>query len=217
MFTGIIQEVGRIASLTPHETTARMRIHAPKICRDAQLGDSIACNGVCLTASLIDGEHFEADVSSETLSRTMFKEIQTGDLVNIEPALRPMDRMGGHIVSGHVDGVGNIISLAPEGEFWNLIFSFPADLARYIAEKGSITIDGISLTVTFIEEQRAGVALVPFTIEKTNLSTKREGDRIHLEVDMLARYVERLLIDKDKAYGTGLTMDTLRDNGFLNR
>ncbi|MDP8245141.1 MAG: riboflavin synthase [Candidatus Hinthialibacter antarcticus] len=217
MFTGIIQELGRIESLTPLDSTARIRIHAPLICQDAQLGDSIASNGVCLTAAKIENGSFEADLSSETLNRTTFKDIQTGAIVNLEPALRPTDRMGGHIVSGHVDGVGRIISLTPEGDFWNLIFSFPADLSRYIAEKGSITIDGASLTVTFVEEDRAGVALVPFTIEKTNLSTKREGDRIHLEVDMLARYVERLLANQDKAYGSGLTMDTLKDNGFLNR
>ncbi|MBZ0257384.1 riboflavin synthase [bacterium] len=217
MFTGIIQEVGRIASLTPLDSTARIRIEAPKICEDAQLGDSIACNGVCLTASLIEEGCFEADLSSETLQRTTFRDAQSGNIVNLEPALRPIDRMGGHIVSGHVDGVGRILSLAPEGDFWNLIFSFPTELSKYIAEKGSITIDGASLTVTFVEESRAGVALVPFTIEKTNLSAKREGDRVHIEVDMLARYVERLLSNQDKAYGTGLTMDTLKDNGFLNR
>lgn len=217
MFTGIIQELGRIQSLTPLDSTARIRIHAPLICHDAQLGDSIACNGVCLTAAKIEDGSFEADLSSETLNRTVLKDIQTGHIVNLEPALRPTDRMGGHIVSGHVDGVGRIISLTPEGEFWNLIFQFPSDLAPYITEKGSIAIDGVSLTLAFVEDNRAGVALVPFTIEKTNLSVKREGDPIHIEVDMLARYVERLLITQDKAYGSGLTMDTLKENGFLNR
>lgn len=217
MFTGIIQELGRIDSITPQETTARIRIHAPKLCADAQPGDSIACNGVCLTAAVIDGNDFEADLSSETMKRTLFNDMQAGAIVNLEPALRPTDRMGGHIVSGHVDGAGRIISLAPEGEFWNLIFEFPADLAPYIAEKGSISIDGVSLTITFVKETKAGVAVVPFTYENTNLRSKSDGAAIHLEVDLLARYVERLLKTKDEAYGTGLTMDTLNQHGFLNR
>lgn len=216
MFTGIIQEVGRIQSITRHGDTARIRIHAPHVSRDAALGDSICSNGVCLTAAAIDNECFEADLSSETMRRSAFASAQAGDAVNLEPSLTPTSRMGGHIVAGHVDGAGSIESLTEEGEFWNLIFRFPPELGRYIAEKGSIAIDGISLTVTFVEESRAGVALVPFTIEHTSLKDKGAGDPVNLEADVIARYVERLISGASQAYGSGLTLDKLRDYGFTH-
>lgn len=212
MFTGIVTELGQIKQLQSMGSTARMWIAAPKTCADAQTGDSICVNGVCLTAETIDGDVFQAGLSSETLARTTFETQGAGTNVNIEPALRPQDRLGGHIVAGHVDGVGQIVSLNAEGEFWNLVFSFPESLAPYMAEKGSVAIDGISLTLTFVRDSQAGVAVVPFTYEQTILHTRTAGDAIHLEADVIARYVERML-----HYGKakpGLTMETLKQYGY---
>lgn len=215
MFTGIIQEVGKLVDFRREGSTARLRIAAQVTCRDAQPGDSICTNGVCLTAEHIESGQFVAGLSSETLKRTTFADLAVGSALNIEPSLRPMDRMGGHIVAGHVDGIGEIVSLTEEGEFWNLVLSFPDNLARFIAEKGSVAIDGISLTVTYVEDLQAGIAVVPYTLQETNLAHQNARNRVNLEVDLLARYVDRLLQAGRGSDGHGgLTAEQLKRYGY---
>ncbi|MDX9753152.1 MAG: riboflavin synthase [bacterium] len=214
MFTGLIREVGIITSIRTQGETAEIQIHAPKTAQEASLGDSIAVNGSCLTVSFLDQEVFHADLSSETLRRTSFAEAHPGAAVNLEPSLRLADKLGGHLVTGHVDGVGRIESIEGEGEFCQITFSFPPRLAPYIAEKGSICIEGISLTVTFAIEEKAGVSIIPTTLRDTNLGTKNPGDTINIEVDLIARYLERLLTYKSGPSELGLTFDKLRDYGF---
>ncbi|RJP26535.1 MAG: riboflavin synthase [Candidatus Omnitrophota bacterium] len=216
MFTGIIQEIGVLLDIRQGGKTAQIQVRAPKICADAQSGDSICVNGVCLTVTHFHADAFHADISSETLERTTFLHAQTGDLLNLEPALRPLDRMGGHIVAGHVDGVGVIDTLVEEGEFSQLVVRFPLTLAPFIAEKGSICVDGISLTIAKTEEDYVMIALVPFTIRNTNLRTKQSGDAVNLEVDLLARYVQRLLQFDPKTVESGLTLETLQKFGYVN-
>ncbi len=216
MFTGIIQEVGKIESIKFHGSSAWLSIHAPMICQDAQLGDSICSNGVCLTVAQLSSPYFWADLSSETLNRSTLINAKVGDEVNLEPSLRPTDRMGGHIVNGHVDGVGYIESLTEDGESWKLVVHYPDTIARFIAEKGSLSVDGISLTVTDTDNERAGFAIVPFTIEHTNLRSKGSGDPVNLEVDVIARYIERLLTSPAEGRSTGLSWDKLRQYGYIN-
>ena len=215
MFTGIIQEVGILSNLLRQGSSAQVIITAPRISADAALGDSLCVNGTCLTVARRDGERFTADLSSETLQRTTFAFARAGDLVNVEPALRPMDRLGGHIVSGHVDDIGYIEEIRGEGEFWRLNVRFPARLAPYIAEKGSLAVEGVSLTVASVAGDTAGFAVIPFTLQNTNLRAKRTGDAVNLEVDLLARYVERLLSTGTAASGGGLSVGKLRKYGYL--
>ncbi len=214
MFTGIVREVGTFVNIVTQGQSARVTVRAPQICVDAELGDSICTNGVCLTASELSADSFIADVSSETLNRTALSTLQPGDPLNLEPALRPSDRLGGHIVSGHVDGVGTIETIAGEGEFWRVIVRFPRELERYIAVKGSLTVDGISLTVADLDGDRAGFALIPHTIQNTNLRIKRPGSTVNLEVDVLARYLERLLLAGPEERGSGLTAEKLQQYGY---
>ncbi|MFB3785619.1 MAG: riboflavin synthase [bacterium] len=215
MFTGIVQEVGILSNLLRQGSSAQAVITAPRISVEAALGDSICVNGTCLTVTRREGERFTADLSSETLQRTTFAFARIGDWVNVEPALRPMDRLGGHIVSGHVDDIGYIEDIREEGEFWRLGVRFPARLAPYIAEKGSLAVEGISLTVAAVAGDAAEFAVIPFTLQNTNLRAKRTGDPVNLEVDLLARYVERLLAAGPAGHGGGLTVEKLRKYGYL--
>lgn len=215
MFTGIIVEVGTVVQVENYGSTAQIRIHAPAILQDAQLGDSIAVNGTCLTVASIDGQTFTADISAETWNRTYFSDLFEGAKVNLEPSLHPTDKLGGHIVTGHVDGVGTIESIDEEGDFWKLGVRFPDSLARYIAVKGSLCVDGISLTVADIENDTAYFAIVPFTLRHTNLDKKKPGDFVNLEVDLIARYIERLLMDSGSIRQSGLTVEKLRQYGFI--
>lgn len=214
MFTGIIQEIGTLIDVVSLGTAARARIEAPKTCAAAAAGDSICSNGTCLTVGVLEETCFLADLSGETLHRTTFRTAQPGGRINIEPALRPMDRLGGHIVSGHVDGVGEITEIDNEGEFWRVAIRFPENLTAYIAEKGSLCVDGVSLTVAGVESDRAWFAVIPFTFQNTNLPFKQPGDPVNLEVDILARYVERLLAVGRPPHHSGLTLDKLREYGF---
>ena len=214
MFTGIIREVGTVVEWIDNGSTATIRIAAPEICAEMSQGDSICVNGTCLTVSEFDSGGFKADLSGETLNRTSFASIRQGDRVNLEPALRPLDRMGGHLVTGHVDGIGRIEILEEQGEFSRMTVRFPADLSRYIAEKGSLCIDGISLTVAAVNGDCVEVALIPFTLEHTHLRTKQPGDAVNLEVDILARYVERLMPFDRLSQGTGLTLEKLQQYGY---
>lgn len=194
MFTGIIQCVGRIARLEPRGGDVRLHVDTAGLdLTDVQLGDSIAVSGVCLTAVTLDAHGFGADVSNETLSLTTLGELKAGDPVNLEKALRLADRLGGHLVSGHVDGVGKVVTITPDARSQRWVFEVPANLARYIAAKGSICIDGASLTVNEVAGHRFGVNLIPHTVEHTAFHAKRAGDPVNIEVDLIARYVERLI------------------------
>jgi riboflavin synthase len=212
MFTGIIQTVGRIARLEPRGGDVRLHVDTAGLdLTDVQLGDSIAVSGVCLTAVTLDARGFGADVSNETLSLTTLGQLKAGDRVNLEKALRLADRLGGHLVSGHVDGVGKVVAVTPDARSQRWVFEVPANLARYIAAKGSICIDGTSLTVNEVAGTRFGVNLIPHTVEHTAFHAKRAGDAVNIEVDVIARYVERLI-------GSGeaprLDESFLRQHGF---
>lgn len=198
MFTGIIESLGRIQSVEAIGGDARLAFVSDSgYLRGIQLGDSIAVNGVCLTAIRLLDEGFSADLSRETLAATTAAAWQTGQAVNLEKALTPAKPLGGHLVSGHVDGIGQLLEAREEARSWRLRFEAPAALARYIARKGSITIDGVSLTVNDIEGARFGVNIVPHTHQHTTLGQLRAGDAVNLEVDLIARYLERLLQARD--------------------
>ena len=218
MFTGIIQTIGTLVSIEPQSGDVRITIDTGKLpIRDVQLGDSIAVSGVCLTAVELGPRHFSADVSNETLSRTLLGTANIGSAVNLELALTPSTRMGGHIVSGHVDGIGTMVEKKPDGRSFRFRFKAPDGLARYIAEKGSICIDGISLTVNRVQGSSFDVNIVPHTLQETTLGTAMPGTRVNLEVDLLARYLERLLLgDKAASEQCGVTEDLLRQSGFLS-
>jgi len=193
MFTGIIQTVGTVASIEQHGGDTRLWIDAAQLdLADVAIGDSLCVSGVCLTAIALHGAQFAADVSVETLSCTTLGTLKIGDRVNLEKSLRLADRLGGHLVSGHVDGVGKVIAVAPDARSQRWTFELPDALARYVAAKGSICIDGVSLTVNEVEHNRFGVNLIPHTIDVTTFRDKRAGDSVNIEVDLIARYVERL-------------------------
>ncbi len=192
MFTGIVQAVGRIDRFTPNGLGARARIDAPALdLSDALLGDSIAVNGCCLTVVALDPTGFEVDISKETLDCTAG--FRPGERLNLEKALRANDRLGGHLVTGHVDGVGDVVSVEPVGDNRKLTFRVPGELSKYIARKGSITVNGVSLTVNQVSRDVFSVNLIPHTLSVTNLGELAAGSRVNLEVDLIARYVERML------------------------
>ncbi|OFX34933.1 MAG: riboflavin synthase subunit alpha [Armatimonadetes bacterium RBG_16_67_12] len=194
MFTGIIEEMGEVLSVDHHKDGARLRIRAGTLLDGASIGESIAVSGVCLTMVKVAPGEFEADLAAETLRRTTLWKVQPGDGVNLERPLRLDQRLGGHIVQGHVDGVGTVTGIKHEGDGIWMEIAPPADLARYIAEKGSVAVDGISLTVASAPEGgRFAVALIPHTLSVTTLGRTRVGGHVNLEVDILAKYVERLL------------------------
>jgi riboflavin synthase len=194
MFTGIIQTVGRIARLEPRGGDVRLAVDTGSLdLSDVASGDSIAVAGVCLTVVALEVRGFAADVSNESLSLTTLGKLKSGDGVNLEKALRLADRLGGHMVSGHVDGVGKVVSIVADGRSQRWTFDAPPTVARYIAAKGSICIDGTSLTVNEVQGNRFGVNLIPHTIEHTTFAARRAGDPVNLEADVVARYIERLL------------------------
>ena len=217
MFTGIILAIGNIASIQPEGGDCRLKINTGKLSLDdAQLGDSIAVNGVCLTAIELGADYFCADVSNETLSRTILKSAVIGTPVNLELALTPSTRMGGHIVSGHVDGIGKVLEKKADGRSIRFRFKAPDSLARYIAEKGSICINGISLTVNEVDGAVFSVNIVPHTLKETTLGTTETGDEVNLEVDLLARYLERLMKGEAAAKCQGnITEALLQNSGFI--
>jgi riboflavin synthase len=194
MFTGIIEELGEVVRRT--ETggdSALIAVRGPVVASDAAHGHSIAVNGVCLTAVDVDGDVFAADVMGETLRRSALGDLRPGDPVNLERAATVGSRLGGHLVQGHVDGVAEIAHREPAGQWEIVRFTLPPRLARYVVEKGSITVDGVSLTVTEADDDGFSVGLIPTTLKLTTLGHKRVGDRVNLEVDVIAKYVERLL------------------------
>jgi riboflavin synthase len=198
MFTGIVEELGRVRSLSRNEGGARIEIDATTVLEDAGVGASIAVNGCCLTVVELGAGWWAADAVTETLVRTSLGSLAVGDPVNLERPLRLADRLGGHLVQGHVDGVGELVDRAPlpDGST-RMGFRLPAHLTRYLVEKGSITVDGISLTVAAVHEDGFDVAVIPHTLSVTNLGAKTPGSEVNLEVDVLAKYVERLLTQEE--------------------
>lgn len=194
MFTGIIEGVGRLSAIEHRGGDARLIVEVGSLPFDAvQLGESIAVNGVCLTVVEFDTTSFAADASNETLSLTTLGGLSVGARLNLERAMRPTDRLGGHLVSGHVDGVGSVLDIQPDARAQRWRFAAPPALSRYIAKKGSICVDGVSLTVNEVDESGFEVALIPHTVANTAFATTRVGDLVNLEIDLVARYVERLL------------------------
>ncbi|MEP6849150.1 MAG: riboflavin synthase [Acidobacteriota bacterium] len=193
MFTGIIEELGTIASLDHHEGGARIRVSASTTADDTKEGDSIAVNGVCLTALDITRDSFSADLSLETLERTTLSRLKRGTPVNLERAVTPQTRLGGHIVQGHVDGRGTFISALQEGDFWTVTIGFPREMAHYFVYKGSVAVEGISLTIARLHDDSFDIAIIPKTWELTNLSSLGPGGDVNLEADVIAKYVERMM------------------------
>jgi len=206
MFTGIVEEVGKVRAARPGQLT----VAAQKVLEDTKLGDSIAVNGVCLTVTEVSPDSFSVDVMPETLRRTSLGALRPGDGVNLERPLAVGGRFGGHFVQGHVDGVGRVLSVTPEKEALLLKFEATQEIMRYIVEKGFIAVDGVSLTVVECNSTSFTVSLVTFTLENTTLGGRRPGDMVNLEVDIIAKYVERL-----REGGTGITKEFLAEHGFL--
>ncbi|MFS3129189.1 riboflavin synthase [Nocardioides sp. Bht2] len=193
MFTGIVEELGTVAGIEPQGDAMRLSIRTENLLEDVHLGDSIAVNGCCLTVAEFSGDVWTADVMQETLDKTSLAGIAAGDRVNLERAMRADKRLGGHIVQGHVDGVGTVLKRTPS-EHWEVVeFALPANLARYLVDKGSITIDGTSLTVVEAGPESFTVSLIPETLARTTLGFREPGDRVNLEVDVIAKYVEKLV------------------------
>jgi riboflavin synthase len=224
MFTGIIEATGKIASIQSKEGDSLIKISANNLdMSDVRLGDSIAVNGVCLTVIKFNESEFTADVSAETLSRSTFRDCKVGAVVNLEKALLANSRLGGHMVSGHVDGIGEVIKRYQDARSWRFVIKAPKEISHYIAEKGSITIDGISLTVNSLKDNglmgsEFDVNIVPHTIQETSMSTFNVGTQLNLEVDLIARYLERLLSKESSSAhldsAQTITEEMLRKSGF---
>ena len=193
MFTGIVEELGRVAAIEPQPDAIRITIEGPLAVSDANRGDSISVNGVCLTAIELEGDTFTADVMRETLNRTALGSLNVGAPVNLARAMNAATRFGGHVVQGHVDGVGEIISREPSDNWEWVRVEIPVELSKYVVLKGSITIDGVSLTVNELSDTFVGVSLIPETLRLTTLGSKRVGDKVNIEVDVMAKHIERLL------------------------
>ncbi len=216
MFTGLIVEVGSISRVGSRPGGLQLVVRAPRIVADAAVGDSIACNGVCLTIESIAGEQFEAHAGVETMQRTTVHAWRPGEAVNLEPALRPTDRMGGHHVQGHVDCVGTCTGRHAIGDTWFYSFRIPEDRMVYLAEKGSVAVDGISLTITETTADGFSVAIIPHTLANTSLQNLTPGREVNIEVDILAKYVHRMLTGAGILPESGVTEDLLRRHGFID-
>lgn len=215
MFTGIIEEIGTVKTVQRSGNNSFIRIQAQKVLEDVNIGDSIAVNGVCLTVTFFDSTVFQADVMNETLNRSSLGELTTGSPVNLERAMSANGRFGGHIVSGHIDGTGVISDIRNDGiAVWYTV-SADTSLLRYVVEKGSIAIDGISLTVAKVTENNFSVSVIPHTAEVTILSTKKKGSIVNLETDIIGKYVEKLFRQENSTEKkSGITLDFLAKNGF---
>ena len=216
MFTGIIEESGSIAAMEKRNDGALIKIAAKIVVENSIEGDSIAVNGVCLTALKINRDGFSADVSNETLNRSTLRRLAAGTRVNLERAVTPNTRLGGHIVQGHVDATGTFIGAESDGDFWTVKIGFPKDIGQYLVYKGSISVEGISLTIADLYADSFDIAVIPKTWELTNLSSLKTGDAVNLEADVIAKYVERIML-----YGRGaapaepITMEKLNKLGFV--
>lgn len=214
MFTGIVEEIGTIESVSRGTASYILKIRADKVLGGTVEGDSIAVNGLCLTATSIENGSFTADVMPESLRRSSLAALKKGDSVNLERALSLSSRLGGHIVTGHIDGVGTIVKYKNEGNAVWITISAPESIMHYIVEKGSIAIDGVSLTVAAVGADWFKVSIIPHTGAKTILLQKREGDRVNLENDIIGKYIEKLCAPSTKA-GGGITAEFLAENGFM--
>ncbi|MBL6823976.1 MAG: riboflavin synthase [Luminiphilus sp.] len=215
MFTGIIQALGEVAAIEQSGGDVKLRIKTGKLpLSDVKLGDSIATNGVCLTVTALPGDGYWADVSTETLSLTSLKSISIGSAVNLEKSMTPTTALGGHLVSGHVDGLGTVVALSRDARSWRVSIQAPAGLARYIASKGSICVDGTSLTVNAVDGSRFELNIIPQTWEETVFSHYAVGTEVNLEVDIIARYLERLLESGVVPTSEGISLDTLKNAGY---
>jgi riboflavin synthase len=213
MFTGIVEELGTLRRITQSTNGARLEVAAHTVLADAKIGDSIAVNGVCLTVIAKSADSFATDLSAETLQRTSLKQAQSGTRVNLERALSPTARLGGHIMQGHVDSTGDFLGASPVGEGWTVRIGFPTELGRYIVEKGSIAVDGISLTVAALGADWFEIAVIPHTWKMTNLSALKRGSVVNLEVDIIAKYVERML-QPHTHKAENLTLEKLQELGY---
>lgn len=213
MFTGIIEEVGIVKSFKFISENAEISVNCSKVLEDTKIGDSIAINGVCQTVTDITETGFRAEVSKETLRVTNFSDLQSSDKVNLERALTLNERIGGHIVSGHVDNVAKFVSAEKSNDFYNLKFDVDEDTARYIVKKGSITLNGISLTVADMSGKILKVAVIPHTYENTNLSKLKQGQNVNVETDVFAKYIEKFLFNEHTT--SMITQDFLKENGFM--
>lgn len=211
MFTGIIEKLGKIRALTSKGEGFSLEVEVSEIWDDLKIGESIAVNGACLTLTAVKGNRISFDVSPETKNKTTLGKLPPGTIVNLERALKLSDRLGGHIVLGHVDGIGKISAILNEGNFFRFEILIPQELTKYTAYKGSIAVDGISLTVADIKDNRISVAVIPHTYNHTNMHTLRQGDEVNIEVDIIARYVERLL-NRESA---SITEEFLKKHGFI--
>ncbi len=216
MFTGIIEELGRVRSLERRGEGVRMVVEARVVTEGTLEGDSVAVNGVCLTALDVRGDSFAADGSRETLQRSTLGALRPGSAVNLERAVTPATRLGGHIVQGHVDARGRFLSAEEHGGSWTVRIGYPPEVARYLVFKGSVAVEGISLTVAALAEDHFEVAVIPKTWAVTNLSSLRAGDAVNLEADIIAKYVERILAAgaRQGAAGPGLTLERLAELGY---
>lgn len=214
MFTGIIEEVGKIAGIRRENGKRRLKVSAPRLAKELKKGDSVAVSGVCLTAVEVDSGSFGTDLAEETWNLTSFSRIKPGALVNLELPMRLDGRLGGHLVQGHVDGTAKFVSLdkIPDAEDYWLRIEIPPELARYVIFKGSLSIEGISLTVARIEGTAVTVAIIPHTAEMTNLTSLRPGDPVNLEVDMIAKYVEKMM--RGESANSSITLERLVSRGF---
>lgn len=214
MFTGIVEGKGKILRVEYRGQAKRLTIELPFHLTEVQLGDSISINGVCLTIVEKEGQAISFDLSGETIEKTLLGELKEGDSVNLERALRLTDRLGGHIVTGHIDGMGVITEKRKERDFINLKVKIPKSVSKYVVPKGSIAIDGISLTVNECRGEEVRITLIPYTLEKTTLMDKRVGDRVNMEADILGKYVERLL-SQGSGKSEGLDLSFLKEHGFI--
>lgn len=221
MFTGIIEALGTVSRMEPRGGDVRLTVSTGKLdMSDVNLGDSIAVNGVCLTVVEFSADYFCADVSTETVKRTGFAEYNAGQSVNLEKALLATSRLGGHIVSGHVDGLGKVLSISPQARSIEIWIKAEDSLARYLAEKGSITVDGVSLTVNDVNGAEFMLTLIPHTLQETIIQHYKVGTKVNLEVDVIARYVERLVLGDKAAIKnekSDISLSLLAESGYLNK
>ncbi len=215
MFTGLVEEIGRVQSIIKSTKSARIIINAETVLEGVNLGDSISTNGVCLTVTSFTSKSFSVDVMAETMRRSNLHILSPGDEVNLERALRLGDRLGGHMVSGHIDGMGTIANYENEDNAVWVTIDTSTELLKYIVQKGSIAIDGISLTVAYVDENVFKVSIIPHTKDITTLLRKKVGDIVNLECDMIGKYIEKLLMSKEQApVKKGIDMNFLSENGF---
>lgn len=215
MFTGIIEELGKITSLDRHAGGARIKISAKIVTENTNEGDSIAVNGVCLTALDIKPDSFSADVSQETLNRSTLGNLRLNSVVNLERAVTPSTRLGGHIVQGHVDARGKFLGAKQDGDFWTVRVGFPSEIGQYLVYKGSVSVEGISLTIANLAGDFFEIAVIPKTWELTNLSSLKPNDEVNLEADVIAKYVERILLYGEKQSENTITVEKLSKLGFV--